>query len=588
MSAESPLRPVWCCSLAFACVVFGAECSTSDTANPDEEPQGSGGTETSGTTGASTGVGGSNGGVGGNTSTTGTTGGGGPGGGAVGGSGGMVGMGGSPGTGGGALISATGPSVLMHHKSPSRDGVYVDTAFTKVAAAKLHMDTAFKATTMGPTYAQPLFVDGGGGGKDLVLVATEENQVYALNATSGAVVWQKKLGNNVATSSLPCGNINPLGITGTPVVDAASRTMFVDAMTSADGGTTKKHLIFAMSLDDGSTRAGWPFDVSTVKAGAVAFDPAVQNQRAALLLLNGTLYVPYSGHFGDCGGYHGWVVGVPIANPSGAKGYATQSQAGGIWGVSGPSTDGTSIFVATGNTFSGNTWGHGEAVLKLQPGPVFSAQAADYFTPSDWKSLDNGDTDLGGTNPILIDVPGATPSKLAVALGKNGVAYLIDRTNLGGIGKGNGTTGEAVASAKVSSGQIINAPAAYTTALATYVVFRGGGVGCPGGNSGDLTALKISATSPPQISVAWCAKQNGGGSPMVTTPDGKSDMIVWGLGAGGDGRLHGFDGDTGAVVFNGGGAMDGMSAIQGNETAIAAKGRMFVAAQNAVYAFTTQ
>ena len=185
-------------------------------------------------------------------------------------------------------------------------------------------------------------------------------------------------------------------------------------------------------------------------------------------------------------------------------------------------------------------------------------------------------------------MPGATPSKLAVALGKNGVAYLIDRTNLGGIGKGNGTTGEAVASAKVSSGQIINAPAAYTTALATYVVFRGGGVGCPGGNSGDLTALKISATSPPQISVAWCAKQNGGGSPMVTTPDGKSDMIVWGLGAGGDGRLHGFDGDTGAVVFNGGGAMDAMSAIQGNETAIAAKGRMFVAAQNAVYAFTTQ
>ena len=164
----------------------------------------------------------------------------------------------------------------------------------------------------------------GGGGKDLVLVATEENQVYALNATSGAVVWQKKLGNNVATSSLPCGNINPLGITGTPVIDAASRTMFVDAMTSADGGTTKKHLIFAMSLDDGSTRAGWPLDVSTVKAGALAFDPAVQNQRAALLLLNGTLYVPYSGHYGDCGGYHGWVVGVPIANPTGAKGYATQ------------------------------------------------------------------------------------------------------------------------------------------------------------------------------------------------------------------------------------------------------------------------
>jgi len=574
MRDVSSLRPVWHCSLALACVALGAECSTSDTTD-NGEPLSSTGAEA----GGSSGVGGASG-----TSTGGS-------GGVVGGTGGVVGTGGSPGTGGagGSVVVSSGPSVLQHHKNPSRDGVYVDAAFTKTAAAKLHMDATFKATTAGPTYAQPLYVAGGPGGKDLVLVVTEQNQVYALDASSGAIVWQKKLGDNVATSSLPCGNINPLGITGTPAVDAASSTMFVDAMTTPDAGKTKKHLVFALSLADGTTKAGWPLDVSaTVKAGALAFDSAVQNQRAALLLLNGTLYVPYSGHFGDCGGYHGWVVGVPIDNPTAAKGYATLAPAGGIWGVSGPSTDGTSIFVATGNTYSGTTWGHGEAVLKLQPGPVFSTQATDYFAPSDWKALDNTDADLGGTNPILVDVPGATPSKLVVALGKNGVAYLIDRTNLGGIGKGNGTTGEAVASAKVSSGQIINAPATYTTALATYVVFRGGGVGCPGGNSGDLTTLKISATSPPQISVAWCAHQNGGGSPMVTTSDGHSDMIVWGLGAGGDGRLHGFDGDTGAVVFTGGGAMDAMSSIQGNETAIAAKGRLFVAAQNAVYAFTTQ
>ena len=395
--------------------------------------------------------------------------------------------------------------------------MYIDAAFTKAAAAKLHMVATFKATTMGPTYAQPLYVDGGAGGKDLVIVATEQNQVYALDASSGAVVWSKKLGDNVQQSpdpagrhDLPCGNIEQLGITGTPTIDAASKTMFVDAMTTPDGGKTKKHLIFGLSLDDGSPRAGWPLDVSaTVKAGAMAFDSSVQNQRAALLLLNGTLYVPYGGHYGDCGGYHGWVVGVPIANPTAAKGYATQAPAGGIWGVSGPATDETSVFVATGNTFAGATWGHGEAVLKLQPGPVFSAQTTDYFAPSDWKALDNGDADLGGTNPILVDVPGATPSKLVVALGKNGVAYLIDRTNLGGIGKGNGMTGEAVDSAKVSTGQIINAPAAYTTAMGTYVVFRGGGVNCPGGKGGDLTTLKISATSPPKISVAWCASQNG-------------------------------------------------------------------------------
>jgi hypothetical protein len=502
---------------------------------------------------------------------------------------GTGGAGGSVGSGGSTLVIDAGPSVLQHHKNPSRDGVYIDAAFTKTAAAKLHMDTTFKATTMGPTYAAPLYLAGAAGGKDLVFVATEQNQVYALDASSGAVVWQKKLADNVQQSSLPCGNINPLGITGTPTIDPDTGTLYVDAMTTPDGGKTKKHLVYGLSVADGSTRTGWPVDVSaTAKAGMLAFDSSVQNQRSALLLFKGTLYVAYGGHFGDCGGYHGWVVGIPVSAPTTAKGYATKSPAGGIWGVSGPATDGTSVFVATGNTFSGTTWGEGEAVLKLQPGPVFSGQPADYFAPSDWKGLDNGDADLGGTNPILVDVPGATPSKLVVALGKNGVAYLIDRTTLGGIGKGNGTTGEAVNSLKVSSGQIINGPTAYTTATATYVVFRGGGVGCPNGTSGDLTALKISAGSPPQLSVAWCAHQNGGGSPTTTTTDGKANAIVWGLGAGGDGRLHGFDGDTGAVVFNGGGAMDAMQSIQGNQTAIVAKGRMFVAGQNAVYAFTTQ
>ena len=291
--------------------------------------------------------------------------------------------------------------------------------------------------------------------------SSRPSRTKSTRSMRAAVRWfgKRPLGDNVHLSSLQCGNIDPLGVTGTPVIDAASRTMFVDAMTTPDGGKTKKHLIFALSLDDGTTRAGWPVDVSaTAKAGTLSFDSSVQNQRAALLLLNGILYVPYGGNYGDCGGYHGWVVGVPINNPTAVKGYATQAPAGGIWGVSGPSTDGTSVFVATGNTYAGATWGHGEAVLKLQPGPVFSGQATDYFAPSDWKGLDNGDADLGGTNPIVVDVPGATPSKLVVALGKNGVAYLVDRTNLGGIGKGNGTTGEAVYSDKVSSGQIHQRP----------------------------------------------------------------------------------------------------------------------------------
>ena len=171
---------------------------------------------------------------------------------------------------------------------------------------------------------------------------------------------------------------------------------------------------------------------------------------------------------------------MPIADPTGAKGYATQAPAGGIWGVSGPSTDGTSIFVATGNTFSGNTWGHGEAVLKLQPGPVFSAQAADYFTPSDWKSLDNGDTDLGGTNPILIDVPGATPSKLAVALGKNGVAYLMTAPTWAASAKATERPAKPWQAPRCrQGGGSSQCSRCLRRSAALYVVFRGGGVGVP-------------------------------------------------------------------------------------------------------------
>jgi hypothetical protein len=377
--------------------------------------------------------------------------------------------------------------------------------------------------------------------------------------------------------------MDPLGITGTPVIDPASRTMFVDAMTTPDGGATKKHLVFALSLDDGSTRAGWPLDVSaTVKANGNAFVSAVQHQRGALLLVNGVVYVPYGGHWGDCGEFHGWVVGIPVNAPHSAKAFATTGRGGGIWAPGGLASDGVSIFAATGNTMGTSTWAGGEAVLRLSPGPVFSGRAQDYFSPSDWKPLDDRDVDLGGSGPVLVDVPGANPSRLVVALGKNGVGYLIDRTNMGGIGKGNGTTGEALSSMKIANNQIIQAAAAYTTPQGTYVAFNAVGK-CPSDGFNDLSAFKISATSPPAISMAWCESQGGFGSPIVTTTDGRSEAVVWSIG--GD-HLIAFDGDSGHKLFRGGGPDDGMKSVQKWQSPIVAKGRMFVAADNAVYAFS--
>jgi hypothetical protein len=483
----------------------------------------------------------------------------------------------------GGAEAQSDPAVLQHHKDASRDGHYVDPALTRAAAARMRRDVTINAVVAGRTYAQPLFwAAAGPGEKDLLFVATEQNQVSALDASSGAVVWQRTVGPPVPRSSLPCGNVDPLGITGTPVIDARSRTLFLAAMTTADGGGTKKHQIFALSIDDGTPRPGWPVDASAgARAGSVRFDSAVQHQRGALILLGDTLYVPYGGHFGDCGRYRGWVVGVPIANPAAPTAWATRAIGGGVWAPGGIASDGASLYVATGNTFGVTTWSDGEAVIRLAPDLQFSQKPTDFFTPTDWESLDLADADLGGSGPLLFRAPGATPSELIIALGKDGKAYLIDRANMGGVSA-------ALARLEVSRGPIINAAAAYTTTRGTYVVFNGRGSGCPDGRTGDLTAIRVGATLPPTLAVAWCATQQGRGSPIVTTTDGKSDAIVWSVGAERDNRLRAFDGDTGAVIFDGGGPDDAMTRVERFQTPIAARGRIFVAGDDRLYAFTAR
>jgi hypothetical protein len=484
---------------------------------------------------------------------------------------------------------STSASVLQYHLNSSRDGLYVDAAITKAAAATFHIDASFTAKNLaGPTYAQPLFVDGGPGGTDVLYVATNQNKVYAFNAATGAAMpgWPVTYDPPVTLTQLKalpglggCGNISPtLGVLGTPVIDLPSRTLFFDAMTTPDGGQTLKHMIYGVSIDDGKKRAGFPVDVSAVING---FDSKFQNQRSALIIAGGTLYVPYGGHIGDCTPFNGWVVAVPLSSPASAKGWSTRATGAGIWAPGGLSSDGTHIFAATGNEKPAQnapgTWQDSEAIIRLDPGATYDPNSqVSWWAPPNWNALDQGDADIGGTGPMLITAPAATPSQLLVALGKNGYAYLLDPTNLGGISGG-------LVNKHVSSDAIRNGPASYTTAKGTYVVFKGAGLGCPAGQSGDLTALKISG-SPPTITVAWCAAQNGTGSPMVTTSDGHNDAIVWSVGAENNNQLHGFDGDTGKELTTPANLQ--MTAVERSVTPIAAKGRIFVAASNQLFAFT--
>jgi hypothetical protein len=472
-------------------------------------------------------------------------------------------------TGGGGPAVDVGASVLMMHNHASRDGLYDDAAFTKAAAAKLHK-TSFSASVMGDEYAQVLFYDAKGSGKDLIIASTEQNQVSAFDPATGKAVWQKTVGPESPQGIFGCGNIDPNGITGTPAIDYATRTLYLSAAIQEGG--SPHHRVFALSLDDGHTLSGWPVDMDTKATftGGITFDSTTHGERGGLLVVGDTLYVPYGGLWGDCGTYHGWLAAIPTQDPQHPHFWSTTANGGGAWGVGGPASDGSRVLFVTGNTFGASSWGGGEAVISFTS-PTLASKT--YFTPSNWMDLDDGDTDLGGSGVVLVDPPGSS-KKLAVALGKDGNIYILDRENLGGEG------GQLFVT-QVADGTIIQAATSYSTSNGTYVVFRGQPSSCPGGGGGDLVAVRITASS---ADVAWCATQNGTGSPIATKSG--DQVIVWGVGAEGDSRLHGFDGDTGATLFDGGGANDAMGSLNHLITPVVAKGKIYVGGSGAVYAFT--
>src|SRR4029077_4823765 len=139
----------------------------------------------------------------------------------------------------GALPANAQVNVTQEHNNLSRHGLYIDSVFTPANAATLVRDLGFDGTIAGNVYAQPLYIEGGPSGP-MVVAVTESNNVYAPDANDGSIIWQRNLGPAV-TSGLPCGNISPLGISGTPAVDLASRSLFIDAMID---GATKQHFVF--------------------------------------------------------------------------------------------------------------------------------------------------------------------------------------------------------------------------------------------------------------------------------------------------------------------------------------------------------
>ena len=286
----------------------------------------------------------------------------------------------------------------------------------------------------GQVYAQPLVAHGvsvAGASRTLVFVVTERDLIYAFDAGSGNRVWGPvSLGAPVRRSSLLCGNIDPVGITSTPVIDRASSTLYVAGLTTPDDGRTKIHKMVAIDLATGAVRAGWPVAIAPPASSGIQFNPAAQQQRGALLLLRGVVYVPFGGYFGDCGEYHGWVVGIPTAQPSRQQAFVTPTQrAGGIWTAVAADQAGN-LYASTGNSFS-STVDFGESVVRLTTTPTlaFSGRSVDFFTPSNFVALNESDTDLGSSTPLVLPSQPdlATPDLIFIEIGRAHVLTPVTR-----------------------------------------------------------------------------------------------------------------------------------------------------------------
>ncbi|MEP7051048.1 MAG: hypothetical protein ABJB12_11880 [Pseudomonadota bacterium] len=473
---------------------------------------------------------------------------------------------------GGATDGGDG-SVLERNNQPSREGHFLQPTLSTSALRQFARDTDFAANFEGNMYASPLYLAKGPHGKGAFFAVTTSNDVIALDEARWSVVWKTNLGAAPTATGVKCGNVHPLGILSTPVIDAATRTIYV---ANALGSTSiEKHQVHALSVDDGQERTGFPVDVNGTTSAGQTFKPTAENQRSALSLVGGTLYVAYGGHAGDCDTYRGWVISINTAKPSERGAWATLGEGEGIWAAGGMASDGSSIFAVTGNNTARQTdraRSDGEEVVRLSGLSAVTRSDDNLFYPNSWQEMDQGDADFGSSNPIYMSMPGSPAQHYIAAVAKDGHLYLLDPDKLGGAGGQVDDFQLAVGGAAVHT-----SPAAYTTSKgAHYVLSTEGATLCPkGGASGSVVLSVLFSGSPPVPSIEWCAPLSGPMTgPVATTTDGEANAVVWYVN---NGKLTAVDGDTGTSLYTSAETCDG---VRQWTSAIAVKGRIVVGADN--------
>jgi N-acetylneuraminic acid mutarotase len=380
-------------------------------------------------------------------------------------------------------------AVLTHHNDNGRTGMNLNEFVLNPSNVR---PNTFGLLCTRPVddqiYAQPLVMTNvnvlGRGTRNIVIVATVNDTLYAYDAddpTITAPYWTNSFiappniapPNNADESALgACGGLyqdfsGKFGIVGTPVIDPSTGTLYLVARTK-EFGTNFVQRLHALDLTTGLDRSNSPVVITASYPGTgagsvggmVPFDPVRNNQRPALTLANGVVYLSWSSHC-DNGPYHGWVIGynagtlqqVAVFNdtPNGSE--------AGIWmSGQGPSADASgNIYLTTGNgSVGGNNYGESFLKLSLTSGNSLMSVPS-YFIPLNWQLLNNGDIDLGSAGLLLI--PG---TQLAISGGKQSVLYLVERDNMGGITN-------AVQSWSLNGGEIHGGPVWWTAPNGSFM-----------------------------------------------------------------------------------------------------------------------
>jgi hypothetical protein len=375
-------------------------------------------------------------------------------------------------TAGGLRVDAQ-ISVTTFHNDIGRTGQNLnETILTTTNVNASQFGKLFSQPVDGQVYAQPLYLPNvtiGGQQHNVIFAATENDTVYAFDADSNGgananPLWNASLltaahgaasGATALPASMVSSDITPLvGITGTPVIDPTTNTLYVVSKTLENSQAVQR--LHALDVTTGNEKFGGPVVITATvpgtgngsSGGQLTFDQQWENQRPALLLLNGIVYIGFGSH-GDNGPWHGWILGYNAATlkQTGAYNASSNGTGSGFWMSGGglaadqlnPATQPYGrMFATTGNgdytgaTPYNNGMDYGDSVLNLNLANG-APTVQDEFTPSDQANLDGEDGDLGSGAPMLIptQTTGNYPH-LMVQVGKEGHLYLINRDQMGG------------------------------------------------------------------------------------------------------------------------------------------------------------